>query len=116
MGGTRMGAEQRYVMWIGLEVVDPVRYQEYRAGMTPILRAYGGGFGYDLTVGELLKSEAAKPFNRVFSIFFPSAALSDRFFADPAYLEVRRALFERAVTSVNVLASFVEPSPSRADA
>lgn len=111
-----MAAERRYVMWIGLQVVDAARYQEYRAGMTPILHSYGGGFGYDLTVGELLKSEAERPFNRVFSIFFPSAALSDRFFEDPAYLRVRGALFDQAVASVNVLATFEEPSPRRAGA
>ncbi|HEX6243984.1 MAG TPA: DUF1330 domain-containing protein [Polyangiales bacterium] len=109
-----MAAEQRYVTFLGLDVVDPERYQQYRAGMTPILHRYGGGFGYDLTVRELLKSEADQPFNRVFSIYFPSAEVSERFFADPDYLRVRQALFDGAVRAINVLATFVEPVPARA--
>jgi uncharacterized protein (DUF1330 family) len=106
----RMAAE-RFVRLMGLEVVDTERYRAYRAGMTPILVRYGGGFGYDLVVSEVLKSESTKPINRVFTIFFPSRDAAERFFADPEYLRVRKELFEPSVKAVTMLASFVEPVP-----
>lgn len=106
-----MAVEQRHVRLVGLQVVDRELYQQYRAGMTPILTRYGGGFGYDLWVSELLKSESDKPFNRVFTIFFPSAQVAERFFADPDYLRVRTALFEPAVSVVSTLATFEEAVP-----
>lgn len=107
-----MAAEQRYVMLMGLLVVDAERYRRYRAGMTPILQRYGGGFGYDFAVSEVLKSESQKPINRVFTIMFPSSEIAQSFFGDPEYLAVRSALFEGAVAAVSTLATFVEPVPS----
>ena len=41
---------------VGLWVEDPDMYQKYREGMLPILKNYGGGFGYDFQVSEVLKS------------------------------------------------------------
>jgi uncharacterized protein (DUF1330 family) len=79
--------------------------------MTPILLRYGGGFGYDLVVSEVLKSESPRPINRVFTIFFPSRDTAERFFADAEYLRVRKELFEPALAAVSMLASFVEPVP-----
>jgi uncharacterized protein (DUF1330 family) len=55
---------------VGLYVTDDDLYQKYREGMLPILQTYGGGFGYDFKVSEVLKSEVEEPINRVFTIFF----------------------------------------------
>ena len=52
--------------------------------------------------------ETERPINRVFTIRFPDRATADRLFADPAYLAVRGALFEPAVSHVTTLATFDE--------
>ena len=110
-------APTRFVYVFGLQVSDDASYQRYRAGMTPILHRYGGGFGYDFVVARVLASETAQPINRVFTIAYPDRATADRFFADPAYLDVRRAWFEPAVTAITMIASFEEPvSAPRLDA
>ena len=90
----------------GLQVDDPALYRRYRDGMTPILHRFGGAFGYDFGVAEVLKAETDQPMNRVFTIRFPDRGTADRFFADPDYLSVRTALFGRAVSHVTVIASF----------
>jgi len=114
MVGTPMAgdAPTRFVYAFGLQVGDDASYQRYRAGMTPILHRHGGGFGYDFVVARVLASETERPINRVFTIAFPDRATADRFFADPTYLEVRRAWFEPAVTAVTLIASFDEPVPA----
>jgi uncharacterized protein (DUF1330 family) len=81
--------------------------------MTPILHRHGGAFGYDFAVAHVLASETDQPINRVFTIAFPDRAASDRFFTDPAYLEVRRTWFAPAVTATTLIASFEQPAPGR---
>ena len=99
-----MAADPSHVRSYGVQVVDQDRYRRYRAGMTPILHRYGGDFGYDFVVAEVLKQETAAPMNRVFTMRFPDRATAERFFADPAYLAVRTELFEPAVSHVTLLA------------
>lgn len=106
-----MAADTRYVKLRGLQVDDFSVYQRYREAMLPILRRYGGDFGYDFMVERVLKSETDKPINRVFTLTFASSEACERFFADPEYLRVRAALFEPAVSAVTTLAAFVEPRP-----
>ncbi|EAR61344.1 hypothetical protein MED92_11474 [Oceanospirillum sp. MED92] len=45
-----------YEMLVGLEVTDDQIYQSYREAMRPILEFYGGEFGYDFRVSEVLKN------------------------------------------------------------
>lgn len=40
-------------MLVVLNIVDDAAYQSYRE-MDPILKRYGGGFGYNLKVSEVL--------------------------------------------------------------
>jgi len=40
---------------VGLNVIVDEAYQLYRDEMTPILLSYGGGFGYDFKISEVLK-------------------------------------------------------------
>ena len=91
-----------YTQMIGLWVRDQAGYAEYRANMTPILHRYGGEFGTDLEVSRVLKP-AGEELNRIFTIGFPSRAVRDAFFADPAYLAVRAQHFEPAVSRVTRL-------------
>ena len=75
---------------VGLFVTDDELYQKYRDSMYPILKAYGGAFGYDFRVAEVLKSEVEEPINRVFTISFEDEKLMNTFFADEKYLQVRK--------------------------
>jgi uncharacterized protein (DUF1330 family) len=93
-------------MLVALHVTDPARYARYRAAMTPLLEAHGGGFRYDFEIATTLRSEASHPINRVFAIHFPDAATSARFFADPQYLAVRAEHFEPAVAAVTRIAAY----------
>lgn len=99
-----MAAE--HVRLYGLQVTDPAVYQRYRNEMTPILHRFGGAFGYDFAVSDVLKSETDRPINRVFTIRFPDSGTADRFFADPDYLAVRTAWFGASVSHVTVIATF----------
>jgi uncharacterized protein (DUF1330 family) len=77
----------------GVNVVDEDLYAAYRAQMTPILAEFGGRFVVDVRVHEVLRSPAPQPFNRLFTIRFPSLAQLEAFFGDPRYLDVRKRLF-----------------------
>lgn len=101
----------RYVSLLALQVDDAASYQRYREGMTPILHRHGGRFGYDFEIANVLASESGKPINRVFTIAFPDRASAKRFYADPAYLEVRRTWFAPAVSAITVIARFDELPP-----
>lgn len=82
---------------VGIQVTDDDTYSAYRANMSPLLAARGGSFGVDVRVAEVLKSPGTEPFNRLFTIRFPSLEAHDAFFADPEYLAVRRRFFEPSV-------------------
>ena len=88
---------------MGLDVTDDAVYQQYRAAMVPILETYGGAFGYDFRVSEVLLSKGEGNINRVFTIDFPSREAMEQFFSDPAYLAVRGEYFERSVAGSTVI-------------
>ena len=91
---------------IGLEVADKQGYQAYRNAMMPILQRYGGAFGYDFEVSEVLKSETDANINRVFTIRFPSEAVKQQFFDDTEYLQVKAQYFQPSVISSTHIASY----------
>jgi uncharacterized protein (DUF1330 family) len=102
-----------HVLLYGLQVDDSQSYARYREHMTPILKRYGGNFGCDFSVSHVWKSPAQRPINRVFSMLFPSGDAAREFFADPAYLEVRRAHFEGSVSAITELGAFEEAQTRR---
>ena len=93
-------------MLVGLHVVDEAGYQLYRDEMTPILKSYGGEFGYDFKVSEVLKSKTKAPINRVFTIYFPNEESKDSFFSYDGYLKVRLRHFEKSVTDTTIIATY----------
>lgn len=96
-----------YEVLVGLHVTDRETYQDgYRRGMLPILESYGGGFRYDLIVSEVLKADVGHPVNRVFAIQFPDRAAKERFYADPAYLAIRKTYYDRSVAARVVIAEY----------
>ncbi|PCJ89366.1 MAG: DUF1330 domain-containing protein [Flavobacteriales bacterium] len=96
----------KYEMLIGLNVLDDSKYQEYRKNMRPILFSYGGGFGYDFKISEVLIAETTNDINRVFTIYFPSKAKMEGFFSNPAYIKVKEKYFNMAVESTTIISSY----------
>ena len=88
---------------MGLEVIDDEIYQQYRENMIPILKTFGGSFGFDFIVSNVLKSKTEEPINRVFTIDFPSQEMMDKFFSDASYLEVKDKYFKYSVKSVTTI-------------
>jgi|SRR5690349_4928949 len=97
---------------VGLMITDEATYTSYRAHMTPLLAARGGSFGLDVRVAEVLKNPGREPFNRVFTIRFPSRAAHDAFFSDPEYLEVRKRYYDPSVAPNARWVSYYEVLPN----
>jgi len=95
-----------YEMLIGLNVLDDRKYQEYRENMKPILSSFGGGFGYDFKISEVLLAETTNDINRVFTIYFPDSEKMEAFFASPEYIKVKEKYFEAAVASTTIISSY----------
>ena len=93
-------------MVVGLNVIDEEAYQKYRDEMTPILKSYGGGFGYDFKVSEVLKSRTEAPINRVFTIYFSDEDSMNAFFSNDEYLKIREKHFEMSVTDTTIIATY----------
>jgi len=96
---------------VGLDVSDDDAYADYRSAMKPILDSFGGGFGYDFRVAEVLRSESDVDINRVFTIRFPDAAAMGAFFRDEAYLAAKRRFFEPSVRGTEIIAQYVVEPP-----
>jgi uncharacterized protein (DUF1330 family) len=92
-----------YERIMGLEVTNDSEYQKYRESMIPILHSFGGDFGFDFKVNEVLKSKTSELINRVFTIDFPSKEIMDNFFTDPEYLAVKAKYFQSSVKSVTTI-------------
>jgi len=95
-----------FEMMVGLNVTDDPLYDQYRAGMSPILSSYGGFFRFDLVVSKMLKSAAEHPINRVFSLCFPDRQKRDAFFSDPAYKKVREEFLAKSVSGRTLIAEY----------
>lgn len=91
---------------VGLFVNNDGLYQKYRDEMLPILHSYGGNFGYDFKISEVLKSEVNEPINRVFTICFINEESMNNFFSDKQYLEIRNKYYEPSVTSITLIAKY----------
>ncbi|MBX2847727.1 MAG: DUF1330 domain-containing protein [Acidiferrobacterales bacterium] len=88
---------------MGLNVIDHDLYQKYREHMLPILESYGGQFGYDFLVSDVLKSKNKAKINRVFTIEFPSHSDMISFFNDPDYLEVKAKFLDTSIDNKTVI-------------
>ncbi len=95
-----------YEILVGLNVLNDQMYQRYRDAMKPILTAYGGGFGYDFRVSEVLLSEVSSKINRVFTINFPDSEKMENFFSNPEYIKVKKTYFEGSVGSTTIISSY----------
>ena len=92
-----------YERIMGIDVIDEQEYQKYREAMMPILHSFGGSFGFDFKVSEVLLSKTENNINRVFTIVFPNEKQMDSFFSFPDYLDVKNKYFDRAVKSHTVI-------------
>ena len=91
---------------VGVQVTDNEAYDLYRKEMYPILQSYGGDFGYDFRISEVLKADNDYPINRVFTIRFKDEETLEKFFSDPAYLKVKEEYFTPSVESVTQIAKY----------
>ncbi len=91
---------------VAVNVLEEDGYRRYREHMLPLLTAHGGSFGLDVRISEVLRSPEPGPFNRLFTIRFPSREALDAFFSNPGYLEVRAAWFDGSVSNVVRFASY----------
>ncbi len=92
-----------YERIMGLDVTDDQEYQKYREAMMPILKSFGGSFGFDFRVSEVLLSKTDDNINRVFTITFPDQKQMDSFFTHPEYLNVKHKYFDKSVNSHTVI-------------
>ncbi len=95
-----------FEMLVGLNVVDDEVYQSYRNEMAPILNSYGGGFGYDFRISEVLKSKTDAPINRVFTIYFSNEDSMNLFFSNDEYLKIKQRYYEKSVTDTTIIATY----------
>ncbi len=92
-----------YERIMGLDVIDDQEYQKYREAMMPILKSFGGSFGFDFKVSEVLLSKTNVNINRVFTIVFPSQKQMESFFSYPEYLDVKNKYFDHSVKSHTII-------------
>ncbi len=93
-------------MMVGLQIKNDQMYSDYRQAMKPLLEKASGGFRYDFKVSETLKNQEGRPINRVFAIYFGSKKLSDEFFSDPEYVEIKSQYFEGAVEATTIISDY----------
>lgn len=91
---------------MGMNITDDAMYSKYREAMYPILKSYGGDFGYDFKISEVLKSEVNEPINRVFTICFKDEESKNEFFANEEYLAIKKRFFENSVSAVTEIAKY----------
>ena len=92
-----------YERVMGLYVYDDEEYQRYREGMMPILHSFGGSFGYDFKVSEVLISKTKADINRVFTIEFPNKDIMEAFFSDSEDLSGQQRHFANSVSSKTLI-------------
>jgi len=95
-----------YEILVGLNVLDDLKYDDYRAAMKPILSDHEGRFGYDFKVSDVLISEGDTDINRVFTINFASKNKMEGFFSDSKYLVVKETYFVESVGSATIISSY----------
>jgi uncharacterized protein (DUF1330 family) len=92
-----------YERIMGIEVTNDEEYQLYRKNMMPILHSFGGSFGFDFKINEVLKSKTDNVINRVFTLDFPSKEVMEEFFTNSDYLAVKEKHFLNSVNSVTTI-------------
>ncbi|HEY0463994.1 MAG TPA: DUF1330 domain-containing protein, partial [Polyangiaceae bacterium] len=60
-------------------------------------------------VAEVLRAPIPAPFNRLFTICFPSTERREAFFSNPEYLAIRKSLFEPSVSATTNLGQLARP-------
>ena len=63
---------------VNIEVKDPVKFQEYREKVAPLIAKFGGR--YLIRGGELRRLEGNPQLNRLVVVEFPSIATAEQFY------------------------------------
>ena len=92
-----------YERIMGIHINNDKEYQKYRQVMMPILNSFGGSFGFDFKIAEVLISKTNDEINRVFTIEFPNKQMMEDFFSDPEYLAAKKRHFNNSVSSITLI-------------
>jgi uncharacterized protein (DUF1330 family) len=95
-----------YECVVGLKVMDDEIYSDYRRAMTPLLESFGGGFRYDFTIKDVLRSETENQINRVFLIYFESEDSMSSFFGDQEYIKIKNKFFDKSVEATTIISQY----------
>lgn len=95
-----------YEILVALNVLDDLKYDDYRTAMKPILSDHEGHFGYDFKVSDVLISEGNTDIKRVFTINFSCKNKMESFFSDAQYLAVKEKYFVASVGSATIISSY----------
>ena len=95
-----------YEILVGLNVIDDLKYNDYREAMKPILSSYGGRFCYDFEVSAVLISEDRSDINRVFTLNFNDQNSMENFFSDKEYLAVKEKYFVESVSGTTIISRY----------
>lgn len=95
-----------YEILVGLNVLDDLKYEQYRAAMKPVLSDFEGHFGYDFKVSDVLISASNTDINRVFTLNFSSKQIMESFFSDRQYLDAKDKYFADSVGSTTIISSY----------
>jgi uncharacterized protein (DUF1330 family) len=71
---------------VNIEVKDPIKFQEYREKVAPLIAKFGGR--YLIRGGEQWRLEGNPPLNRLAVLEFPSVAAAEQFYNSAEYQPV----------------------------
>ena len=77
---------------VNIEVKDPVKFQEYREKVAPLIAKFGGR--YLIRGGELRRLEGNPPLNRLVVVEFPSVAAAEQFYNSTEYRPILKLRLE----------------------
>jgi uncharacterized protein (DUF1330 family) len=98
--------DDRYHMFVAMNVVSPEDYQNYRTAMRPILQEYNGGFLLDCEVRSLTDSFSHAHTNRAFVIYFGNESQRNQFYRDERYKQIVTDIRKDAVANRALLKEF----------
>ncbi len=77
---------------VNIEVKDPIKFQEYREKVAPLVAKFGGR--YLIRGGELRRLEGNPPLNRLVVLEFPSVAAAEQFYKCAEYQPILKLRLE----------------------
>jgi uncharacterized protein (DUF1330 family) len=90
-----------------IRVTDPIRYEEYRRQVPPIIELFGGR--YLVRGGEVTPLEGEFGLGRLVVLEFPSVAAARRFYDSDAYAPLKAIRQAASDSRLVLVAGYEEP-------